>query len=88
MNNGNPHYYISSADLLSRNLDRRVEVMLDISTKECQKTLGWILETLLIDDYNSYILDKDGKWKKPQSEKYNAHNHFIEHSIDKKPIKK
>lgn len=44
-NGGDPHMYISSADLMTRNIDNRVEVACPIYDKELQKQL---LDTFLI----------------------------------------
>ena len=38
-NNGNPEFYISSADLMTRNLDHRFEILFPILDKDIQKSL-------------------------------------------------
>lgn len=43
-NGGNPNYYIFSADLMARNLDRRIEVSTPIFDEKIQKTLSDIFE--------------------------------------------
>jgi polyphosphate kinase len=61
---GRPAYFIGSADLMPRNLDRRVEVITPIETPEHQDRLNEILETNLADDVLAWQLDPDGAWRK------------------------
>ncbi|HEX4888462.1 MAG TPA: polyphosphate kinase 1 [Luteibaculaceae bacterium] len=56
---GKPKYYISSADWMSRNLDRRVEVTTPIYDPEIQKTLSDLLEFYLQDNVKARIIDKN-----------------------------
>jgi len=43
-NNGDPVYYIGSADMMPRNIRRRIEVLLPIENEELRKELDFILE--------------------------------------------
>jgi len=54
-------YYIGSADLMPRNLDRRVEAMVPIDAPELQSRLDDILCAMLEDDKFSWLLD-DTSW--------------------------
>jgi polyphosphate kinase len=57
--------YIGSADWMSRNLDRRVEVVLPILDPEIKTYItGEILEFYLKDNQNARILRSDGSYKK------------------------
>ncbi|MFC2083764.1 polyphosphate kinase 1 [Bacteroidota bacterium] len=62
-NNGNDEIYLSSADLMQRNLDRRVETTFPVENKfikdEIKKT---ILKTSLSDNLKSRILLPTGKY--------------------------
>jgi polyphosphate kinase len=55
-------YYIGSADLRRRNLDRRVEAMIPVDDAAAVVQLGDILELNLADDVQSWSLDPDGSW--------------------------
>jgi len=48
--------YISSADLMSRNLNRRIELMIPIEEDELESRLHKILQTQLADNTHRYIL--------------------------------
>ena len=57
-------HYIGSADLMPRNLDRRVEAVTPVSDPELASRLDEILEFDLADDVLSWELDPDGRWHK------------------------
>ena len=57
-------YFIGSADLMPRNLDRRVEAMVPVDDPELQAQLGEILATALQDDVLAWELHADGTWVK------------------------
>ncbi len=55
-------YYIGSADLRRRNLDRRVEAMIPVADPEAVVRLEEILAFNLADDVQSWSLSSDGRW--------------------------
>jgi polyphosphate kinase len=57
-----PTYFIGSADLRRRNLDRRVEAMILVRDPEAVAQLDQILELNLADDTQSWSLDAHGDW--------------------------
>ncbi len=61
-NGGRAEWYIGSADLMERNLDRRVEVVTPIEDQEAQSRLARIIEVMLADDRRSWQLKPDGTW--------------------------
>ena len=63
-NAGRPEWYIGSADLMERNLDRRVEVVTPVEDNEAQARLARIIEVMLADDRRSWQLDSDGHWQR------------------------
>jgi polyphosphate kinase len=65
-NNGEPEWYIGSADLMERNLDRRVEVVTPVDDREAQGRLARIIEVLLADDRRSWQLGPDGTWRRTE----------------------
>ncbi len=60
---GGPAYLIGSADLMSRNINRRVEALVPIGTPELQQRLQEILDILLADDRLAWELDGAGRWE-------------------------
>jgi polyphosphate kinase len=55
-------YLIGSADLMQRNLDRRVEVLTPVAEPTLQRRLDEILDLLDADDALAWELDSDGNW--------------------------
>ncbi|WP_068472703.1 polyphosphate kinase 1 [Saccharicrinis aurantiacus] len=56
-NNGDEKFFISSADLMTRNLDRRIEVACPIYDKRLQKEIRLMLNYQLKDNCSARILD-------------------------------
>jgi polyphosphate kinase len=61
---GTAAYYIGSADWMPRNLDRRVEAMVEVDDHQLQARLREILEVNLADDVLAWTLGPDGTWSK------------------------
>jgi polyphosphate kinase len=57
-------YVIGSADMMPRNLDRRVEAMLRVSDKRLRARLDEVLEWNFADDALAWSLETDGTWVK------------------------
>ena len=57
-------YVIGSADMMPRNLDRRVEAMLRVSDKRLRARLDEVLEKNFADDALAWSLETDGTWVK------------------------
>ena len=55
-------YLIGSADLMPRNLDRRVEALVPVRAPALRRRLDEILEIELADDRQVWELDGDGIW--------------------------
>jgi len=55
-------YFIGSADLMERNLDRRVEVLAPVIDPELRSRLDETLELNLTDDVSTWALGPTGKW--------------------------
>ncbi len=72
-------YYLGSADMMDRNLDRRVEAVVPVTAPELQARLREILEVELTDDVRSWELQSDGSWyKTPVTRRLNAQQRFQE----------
>jgi polyphosphate kinase len=61
-NDGNKEVWIGSADLMHRNLDRRVEALVQLEDKEHVSYLSGLLDLYLADNTSHWILDKNTKW--------------------------
>jgi polyphosphate kinase len=65
-NGGRAEWYIGSADLMERNLDRRVEVVTPVEDHEAQARLTRIVDVMLADDRRSWQLGPDGDWRRTE----------------------
>lgn len=61
-NAGDPEVLIGSADLMNRNLDRRVEVLLKVPTAKHRARLCELLDLAWAPTTASWQLDSDGNW--------------------------
>ncbi len=57
-------FYIGSADLMERNLDRRVEAVAPVTDAASQARLRTIIEVMLADDRRAWSLDSDDIWRR------------------------
>jgi polyphosphate kinase len=55
---------MGSADLMERNLDRRIEVLFPVSGAELQARVLEVLDLNLADDTNSWVLGPSGTWSR------------------------
>jgi polyphosphate kinase len=68
--------YIGSPDLMQRNLDHRIEVLMPVENARVRQEIHGILDSALMDDTNAWILLPSGEWvraipAKPEK----AHSH-------------
>ncbi|MGH9245630.1 MAG: polyphosphate kinase 1 [Acidimicrobiales bacterium] len=61
---GEPTFYIGSADLMPRNLDRRVEALVPVTSGPLHERLREILDVNLADTKLAWRLGPDGSWQK------------------------
>jgi len=62
VNAGDPQVYIGSADMMHRNLDRRVEALVRLTEPAHLADIDHIFELDLADSTASWWLDSDGLW--------------------------
>jgi polyphosphate kinase len=61
-NAGTPEWWLGSADLMHRNLDRRVEVLLRVNDATAARQLQRIFDAAMAPDVRSWQLAGDGSW--------------------------
>jgi polyphosphate kinase len=74
-------YYIGSADLMPRNLDTRVELLVPIEDSELQGELDDTLERCLSDDTTAWTLGPDGDWTRRTGATRSAHRELMERAL-------
>ncbi len=89
----NPNIFISSADWMPRNLERRIELMTPIYNKNLSQKLYEILQLQLHDTFLKWQLQSDASYKKvmpPNDQKPLNSQEFLENYINKiyKSVKK
>jgi len=62
-------YLLGSADLMSRNLDHRIEVVVPVEDAYVRNELESIFKALLADNAHAWELDSDGRWDRLEPKK-------------------
>jgi polyphosphate kinase len=86
-NGGQPKIYLGSADVMERNLDRRIEVIVPIDAPELQQHLrDVVLDAYLRDTVNARELGTDEVWRAKEppdgEEPFDAQAWFMRHYRD------
>jgi polyphosphate kinase len=66
VNGGKTEWYIGSADLMERNLDRRVEAVVPIEDPEAAARIEAVIAAMLADDRHSWQLGPDSAWRRTE----------------------
>ena len=61
-NGGNPEWYLSSADWMPRNLERRVELLFPILDTYNRKLLEYFFSIYFSDNVKAFEMQPDGRW--------------------------
>jgi polyphosphate kinase len=64
LNGGDQEWYIGSADLMERNLDRRVEALVPVEDPDARDRIAEIVTIMKADDRRSWRLDADARWRR------------------------
>ena len=83
-------FYISSADLMTRNLNRRVEIACPVYDTQIREQLRWILDSQLRDTAKAGLLLPDGSYcRKHSAVPFDSQDYFIRESphIPAQPLK-
>jgi polyphosphate kinase len=62
VNGGDHESWIGSADMMHRNLDRRVEVLVRLPGEDNQREIGRLLDLAFDEDTRAWVLGSDGEW--------------------------
>ncbi|WP_435151798.1 polyphosphate kinase 1 [Haladaptatus sp. DFWS20] len=65
-NDGNPRYFIGSADWMTRNLDDRVETITPVTCSELRSELQTVLDVLRADNRKCWEMNSDGSYRQRQ----------------------
>jgi len=85
-NNGKPEVYLGSADLMQRNLDKRVETLFPIESADLRTVIyEKILLIYLQDTVNTHVLHSDGTYTRPSrqrdQEEFDCQDWLMTHSL-------
>jgi polyphosphate kinase len=62
-------YLLGSADLMTRNLDHRIEVLMPVEDHRARAEIDGIFKALRADNTNAWELDADGGWRRVKLKK-------------------
>jgi polyphosphate kinase len=68
-NGGRPRVFVSSADWMTRNLDKRIELLVPVEDPACRGRLMAYLETFFKDTAKARRLQSDGTWERARAAK-------------------
>ncbi len=63
-NRGEEDLYVGSADMMHRNLDRRVEAIVQVNSQTIKAQLKEVLDLALRDNSSAWCLSPDGEWSR------------------------
>lgn len=69
---GTPLYLIGSADMMPRNLDKRVEVLVPVEHPKHQAWIDKVFGILMSDDVVGFEMERDGSWSRVGPAEFSA----------------
>ncbi|MEL6649402.1 MAG: polyphosphate kinase 1 [Bacteroidota bacterium] len=81
---GKSRIYLGSADLMQRNLNRRVELVFPIEEDHCKRQVRGVLQHMIDDDLKSRYLQKDGEYTRPESgQRFNIQKFLLGQAVER-----
>jgi len=81
--NGESSYYIGSADLMPRNLDNRVELVVPVEDEGLQAELDDTLDRCFADDTFAWRLLSDGTWRRCHDGDRSVHAELMTRALER-----
>ena len=85
-NAGDPDVYIGSADMMHRNLDRRVETLVKIVQGDQITELRDVMDLGMGEDSSVWVLDANGSWQR-RAGAVNVQDELMARTLSKKRIR-
>lgn len=85
-NGGDEEIYLSSADWMQRNLDRRLEILFPVENREIRKELIELLKLYFKDNAKAWQLLPDGRYLKKDAaggKKFRVQEHLCQKAVEK-----
>ncbi len=79
--NGERRYFMGSADLMPRNLDNRVELIVPVEDEGLRAELDDTLERTLADDTYAWELDGEGRWSRRTGRTRSVQEELMERAL-------
>lgn len=82
-NGGHDEIYLGSADMMGRNLDKRLETLFPVNSVKLRKRLHNILKTYFMDNTKAYQMKSDGTYKRKsgKNKKIRAQEIFYKEAV-------
>jgi polyphosphate kinase len=74
-------FYIGSADMMPRNLDTRVELLVPIDSEDQRAELQDTLDRCFADDSGSWMLGADGRWSRKSGGTRSVHTELMARTL-------
>lgn len=90
-NGGEEEVYLSSADWMPRNLDRRLELMFPVEDKKNKKELIQLLSLYFKDNLKAWILSPEGEYQKKEAgddKKFRVQEYLCQRALDNEALSK
>lgn len=68
-----PEIWIGSGDMMRRNIERRVEVLVKVSSQQQRNYLSALLDRAMADETATWWLNSDGTWTRHPGEDLQTH---------------
>jgi polyphosphate kinase len=76
-------FWIGSPDLMPRNLDTRVELLVPVTSEPLRSELEDTIERYLADDTFGWELDADAQWTRRTGGEHGVHRELMERALER-----